>query len=39
MLWACFAAMLVTTLLNNRPVYDSLKDRILLAELHGTQPD
>jgi CIC family chloride channel protein len=38
-LWACFAAMLVTTLLNNRPIYDSLKDRTLLAESHDTQPN
>jgi CIC family chloride channel protein len=38
-LWACFAAMLVTTLLNNRPIYDSLKDRTLLAESRDTRTD
>jgi CIC family chloride channel protein len=29
MLWACFAAMAIPTLLANRPIYDSLKERTL----------
>ena len=29
MLWACFAAMVVPTLLGNRPIYVSLKERAL----------
>jgi CIC family chloride channel protein len=32
MLWACFAAMLVATLLKERPIYDSIKERTLPAE-------
>jgi CIC family chloride channel protein len=28
MLWACFAAMTVPTLLGNEPIYDSLKERL-----------
>lgn len=29
MLWACFAAMVIPTLLGDRPIYDSLKERTL----------
>jgi len=29
MLWACFAAMTIPTLLNDPPIYDSLKERTL----------
>jgi CIC family chloride channel protein len=29
MLWACFSAMLVATMLRERPIYDSLKERLL----------
>jgi CIC family chloride channel protein len=29
MLWACFAAMMVPTLLGDQPIYDSLKERML----------
>jgi CIC family chloride channel protein len=29
MLWACFAAMTIPTLLGDQPIYDSLKERML----------
>jgi hypothetical protein len=29
----------LVTLLNNRTIYESLKDPTLLAESHDTQPD
>jgi len=29
MLWACFAAMAIPTLMGNRPIYDSMKARTI----------
>jgi CIC family chloride channel protein len=31
MLWACFAAMTVPTLVGDQPIYNSLKERMLRA--------
>ena len=40
MLVACFAAMLVATLLRNAPIYDSLRERTLRGErVHQQQTE
>jgi CIC family chloride channel protein len=38
MMGGCFAAMLVTTILRNPPIYDSLSDRALSANKSGYPP-
>lgn len=37
LLWACFAAMVVPTLLRNMPIYDSLRDRMAPVPAEATK--